>query len=123
LVDVATEGQAWMMPGGTSIARSYRLTFARLAERIVGAGLLTEGEMEPYLALHDDTAFVSVINVPMAARGRRPEACPEPDGVGRRLLGRRRSRRGRGGDRASSQTVPPSSRTWWRTRAPVEALA
>jgi len=72
LVDVEAEGQVWTMRAGAPVTRFYRVTFTQLAERIVGAGLLTVHEMEQYLALYDDPAFVSLSNILMAAWGRRP---------------------------------------------------
>jgi SAM-dependent methyltransferase len=74
LVDVATEGRVFMMPAGSSLARFYRVSFAQLRDRLVGAGLLTEHELEQLLALYDDPAFVGMSNILMAAWGRRPQA-------------------------------------------------
>jgi SAM-dependent methyltransferase len=71
LVDVETEGQVWTMRPGMPVTRFYRVTWTQLTERIVGTGLLTAYEMEQYLALHDDPAFVSLSNILMGAWGRR----------------------------------------------------
>src|SRR5262249_4594109 len=72
LADVATEGQVWAMRPGMSVTLFYRVSWTQLGARLVGAGLLTAQEMEQYLALHDDPAFVSLSNILRGGWGRRP---------------------------------------------------
>src|SRR5262249_50137019 len=78
LVDVETEGQVWTMRPGMSVTQFYRVSWTQLADRLVGAGLLTAQEMEQYLALHDDPAFVSLSNILMGAWGRRTTSSGPP---------------------------------------------
>jgi hypothetical protein len=69
-----------MMPAGSLLARFYQVSVSQLRERIVGAGLLTEHELEQHLALYDDPSFVSMSYIRMAVWGRRsmgPEACAD----------------------------------------------
>jgi SAM-dependent methyltransferase len=72
LVDIETAGDAWTMRPEMSATRFYRLTWVQLTERIVGTGLLTAAELEQYLAIYDDAAFVSLSNILMGVWGRRP---------------------------------------------------
>jgi SAM-dependent methyltransferase len=77
LVDIATEGRVFMMPAGSLLARFTQVSVSQLRERIVGAGLLTEHELEQFLALYDDPTFISMSHTRMAVWGRRsmgPEA-------------------------------------------------
>jgi ubiquinone/menaquinone biosynthesis C-methylase UbiE len=71
LVDLETEGQAWMMRRAMAVTRFYHVTWTQLAQHIVGTGLLTAHELEQYLALYDDPAFVSLSNILIGAWGRR----------------------------------------------------
>ncbi len=59
------------MHAGTPAARFWRLTFEQLHERIVASGLLTNEEMDEFLAAHDDEDFVWMCNIIMAAWGRK----------------------------------------------------
>jgi SAM-dependent methyltransferase len=74
LVEVGTEGRVWMMPAGSSLAQFYQVTFSQLSDRIFGAGLLNEQELEQFLALYDDVTFFSMSQILMAAWGRRPKS-------------------------------------------------
>jgi SAM-dependent methyltransferase len=74
LVDVQAEGRVLMTRGGSPDARFWRVTFTQLQERMVATGLLTDQEMEQFLALYDDPNFVLMGPVLMAVWGRRTVA-------------------------------------------------
>jgi SAM-dependent methyltransferase len=71
LGEVDAEGRVPVMYAGTPAARFWRLTFEQLHERIVGSGLLTNEEMDEFLAAHDDEDFVWMGNIIMAVWGRK----------------------------------------------------
>ena len=74
LVDVETEGQVWTMRRGRPVTRFHHVTWTQLAQHIVGTGLLTANELEQYLTLYDDPAFVSLSNTLIGAWGRKVPA-------------------------------------------------
>jgi hypothetical protein len=51
LVEVDAAGQVQMIRAGTASARVWQLTMAQLRDRIVGRGLLTEEELDQWVAL------------------------------------------------------------------------
>jgi SAM-dependent methyltransferase len=72
LLDVEGEGRVNVIRAGTSHARVVQLSISQLRDRIVGAGLLTDEDMDPLLALFDDPGFVAMgVNL-MAVWGRVP---------------------------------------------------
>lgn len=77
LEDVGGEGRIPVTHGGSDAALFYRRTAEQLRERLLGGGI-TKEELDVYLALHDDPAFVFVEGAMMAAWGRRP-APPSAD--------------------------------------------
>jgi hypothetical protein len=72
LFDVDGEGRVSVSHAGTPSARMWQLTFAQRRDRIVGAGLLTDEEMDRFLALYDDPDFVAIDYIVMAVWGRKP---------------------------------------------------
>jgi SAM-dependent methyltransferase len=73
LLDVDAAGRVLMLRAQTPYARLWQLTIAQLRDRIVGAGLLTDEEVDRFLALHDDGDFVAMGWVVMAVWGRKPD--------------------------------------------------
>ena len=61
-----------MIAAGTPAARIYQLSVAQLRERIVSAGLLSDAEVDRFLALFDDPALVTMGHNVMAVWGRKP---------------------------------------------------
>jgi hypothetical protein len=49
----------------------WQLTIAQRRNRITGEGLLTDEEMDKYLALYDDPQFVAMDYMVMAVWGRK----------------------------------------------------
>ena len=72
LIDVDAVGRVEMFRSRTPLSQFWQLTFAQLRGRIVGAGLLTDDEMEQFLALHDDAGFYAMSHIVMKVRGRKP---------------------------------------------------
>ncbi|HLF40156.1 MAG TPA: hypothetical protein VI854_01650 [Acidimicrobiia bacterium] len=73
LVDVEADGHLFVVPGGSPLAVWYRQSIEALRARIVGAGFVTEREVERAVALLDDPGFSLMTPVLVSARGRRPE--------------------------------------------------
>jgi SAM-dependent methyltransferase len=73
LLDVDAAGRVLTLRAQTPYARLWKLTIAQLRDRIVGAGLLTDEEVDRFLALHDDGDFVAMGWVMMAVWGRKPD--------------------------------------------------
>jgi SAM-dependent methyltransferase len=71
LVDVDGEGRVPMIRAGKPNARMWQLTMTQRRDRITGAGLLTDEEMDQYLALFDDEEFVAMDYMVMAVWGRK----------------------------------------------------
>jgi SAM-dependent methyltransferase len=71
-VEVEGEGEMSMLHAGTPAARFWQLTIAQVRDRIVGAGLLTDEEVDRFIALHDDAGFVAMGYGLMAVWGRKP---------------------------------------------------
>jgi SAM-dependent methyltransferase len=71
LVEVDAEGRVPILHAGTPSARFWRLTFEQLRDRMVGSGLLTNEDLDQYLAAHEDEDFVWMGNIIMAVWGRR----------------------------------------------------
>jgi SAM-dependent methyltransferase len=72
LVDVDGEGCVPVTHAGSLSARMWQLTMAQRRDRMVGAGLLTDEEMDRFLALYDDTSFTAMDYIFMAVWGRKP---------------------------------------------------
>jgi 2-polyprenyl-3-methyl-5-hydroxy-6-metoxy-1,4-benzoquinol methylase len=72
LLDVDGAGRVPVIHAATPYARFWQLTIAQLRDRIVGAGLLTDEELDRFLALHDDASFVAMGYAIMAVWGRKP---------------------------------------------------
>jgi SAM-dependent methyltransferase len=72
LLDVEGEGRVPVIRAGTPAARVVQLSIAQLRDRIVGAGLLTDEDMERFLALFDDPGLVAMWFIVMAVWGRKP---------------------------------------------------
>jgi hypothetical protein len=73
LTEVQAEGRVLLRCAGAS-AEVARLTVEQLREDIVSAGHATEAEIEAYVALLHDPAFVAVAMTLFAVWGRRAEA-------------------------------------------------
>jgi SAM-dependent methyltransferase len=74
LIDVDAEGRVPMLRAGTPQARFWQLTFAQLRDRMVNTGLITDEEMDEFLALHDHQDFVWMGGILMAVWGTAPRA-------------------------------------------------
>ncbi|HLI50686.1 MAG TPA: methyltransferase domain-containing protein [Thermomicrobiaceae bacterium] len=72
LHDLDGEGRVSVVAAGTLSARGQQLSLAQQRDRIVGAGLLTEEEMDRFLALFDDPGLVTIGITLMAVWGRKP---------------------------------------------------
>jgi SAM-dependent methyltransferase len=72
LLEVGGEGRLPLIHAGSPCARMWQLTTAQRRDRITGAGLLTDEEMDKYLALYDDAQFVAMDYMVMAVWGRKP---------------------------------------------------
>jgi SAM-dependent methyltransferase len=73
LVNVGNEGRVWVMEGGSAGARWFRLSLAHLRPRLVGAGMLTDEEVERMLELFDDPNWSAFSPIILAAWGRRSD--------------------------------------------------
>jgi SAM-dependent methyltransferase len=71
LVDVDGEGRVPLIRAGSPNARMWQLTINQIRDRIIGAGLLTDDEMDRYLALYDDAGFAAMDFLLMAVWGRK----------------------------------------------------
>jgi SAM-dependent methyltransferase len=71
LRDVDATGSVPILHGGTLGGQFWRLTYTQYRERMVGTGLITEDEIEQFLALFDDPEFVWMPSTSIAAWGRR----------------------------------------------------
>jgi hypothetical protein len=60
--------------GGTASVDLYRLTFAQVRDRLIGAGLVDEPTFAAALAVLDDPAVVALAPVLIGARGQRVQA-------------------------------------------------
>jgi SAM-dependent methyltransferase len=58
LADVDAAVLSAITRGGATIARFWQLTWQLLGPAVLAAGVLTTGELDRYLALHDDPAMV-----------------------------------------------------------------
>lgn len=72
LADVEARGGLSVVPGGSLYAAWYRQSIEALRPRIVGAGFVTEREVERAVALLDDPGFELMTPVLISAWGRRP---------------------------------------------------
>ena len=72
LVDLGAEGRVAVAYGGSPTARVWRLTTEQVREALVGTGVLSEGELERYLALLEDPGFAWLMPTVVAVWGRRP---------------------------------------------------
>ncbi|HEY8884777.1 MAG TPA: methyltransferase domain-containing protein [Chloroflexota bacterium] len=72
LIDVDAAGNIQMLRAHTPFARCMQLTYAQNRVRIVGANLLTDEEMDRFIALHDDEDFAGMSHLQMAVWGRKP---------------------------------------------------
>lgn len=77
LTEVQVEGRVPLRYAGAT-AEVARLTVEQLREDIVSAGYATEAEIEAYVALLHDPAFIAVGLTLFAVWGRRAEAFPTP---------------------------------------------
>jgi SAM-dependent methyltransferase len=71
LVDVDGEGRVPMIRAGTPNAHMWRLTITQRRDQLTRAGLLTDEEMDRYLALYDDAGLVAMDYMVMAVWGRK----------------------------------------------------
>jgi hypothetical protein len=60
-----------MIRAGTPNAHMWRLTITQRRDQLTRAGLLTDEEMDRYLALYDDAGFVAMDYMVMAVWGRK----------------------------------------------------
>jgi SAM-dependent methyltransferase len=72
LVEVEGEGEMSIVHAGTPAARLWQLTITQVRDRMVGAGLLTNEEVDRFIALHDDAGFVAMSLCTIAVWGRKP---------------------------------------------------
>jgi SAM-dependent methyltransferase len=72
LVEVDAVGRVQMIRARTAWARVWQLTMAQLRDRIVDAGLLTNQEIDQWLALHDVEGFAAMHGIEMKVWGRKP---------------------------------------------------
>jgi SAM-dependent methyltransferase len=72
LVEVEGEGGMSIVHAGTAAARLWQLTIRQVGDRIVGAGLLTNEELDRFIALHDDPGFVAMSLCTIGVWGRKP---------------------------------------------------
>jgi SAM-dependent methyltransferase len=72
LCDLGNEGRAYVTRGGTAGARWSLLSVAHLRGRLVGAGKLTDAELDYMLELFDDPNWEALSLLLLAAWGRRP---------------------------------------------------
>jgi SAM-dependent methyltransferase len=72
LIDVDAMGHVEIVRAGTPWAKIWQLTFAQLRGRIVGAGLLTDEQMDQLLALHDNAGFFAMNRLQLKVWGRKP---------------------------------------------------
>jgi SAM-dependent methyltransferase len=72
LGSVEGEGCVTAIHAGSTSGRMWQLTFTQCRERIVGAGLLTDEDMDEFLALFDDASFAAMDYIVMAVWGRKP---------------------------------------------------
>jgi hypothetical protein len=73
LIDVDGEGHVPLIHAGAASARMWQLTMAQRRPQIAGAGLLTDEEMDRFLALFSDSSFVAMDFMVMTVWGRKPE--------------------------------------------------
>ena len=73
LIDVGNEGRVWVMEGGSAGARWFRWSLAHLRTRLVGAGMLTDDEVERMLELFEDPNWSAFSPIILAAWGRRAD--------------------------------------------------
>ena len=71
LTDVGNEGRVWLMEGGSPGARWFKLSMQHLRSRLVGAGKLSDDEVDRMLALFDDPDWSALSPIIMAAWGHR----------------------------------------------------
>jgi SAM-dependent methyltransferase len=72
LLNVDAEGRVSVLRSGNTVERFWQLTCTQVRERVVSAGLLTQAEMDDFLALHDDEDFSCLGPVVLAVWGRKP---------------------------------------------------
>jgi SAM-dependent methyltransferase len=72
LHEVDATGRVLMIRAGSALAGVWQLTMAQVRGRIVDSGLLTEEEVDEWIAVHDDEAFVVVHGIEMKAWGSKP---------------------------------------------------
>jgi len=70
-----------MIRAGSALAGVWQLTMAQVRDRIVGSGLLTEEEVDEWIAVHDDEAFVVMHGIEMKAWGASPVDLLAPERV------------------------------------------
>jgi SAM-dependent methyltransferase len=73
LRDLGNEGRVWVMQCGSPGARWFRLSLAHLRTRLVGAGMLTDDEVERMLEFFEDPNWSAFSPIIMAAWGRLSE--------------------------------------------------
>jgi 2-polyprenyl-3-methyl-5-hydroxy-6-metoxy-1,4-benzoquinol methylase len=62
----------WTAAGDHPVGKVYRMTFERLRERVTGQGLLTQEEVDQFLAEIQSPDFHAITGVHVAAWGRKP---------------------------------------------------
>jgi len=72
LSDVRVEGRVTTIQGGSPQAQLWRMSFMQVREPTVRAGLMSDQELDAFLALLDDPDFSWMGMTVMSARGRRP---------------------------------------------------
>jgi hypothetical protein len=73
--DVQLKGSTreWTAAGDHPVGKVYRMTVERLRERIIHAGLLTDEEVDQFLADIQSPEFHAITGIHCAAWGRKPE--------------------------------------------------
>jgi SAM-dependent methyltransferase len=73
LMNVGNEGRVWVMEGGSAGARWFRWSLAHLRTRLVGAGMLTDDEVDRMLELFDDPNWSAFSPIILTAWGQRSD--------------------------------------------------
>jgi SAM-dependent methyltransferase len=72
LVEVDAVGRVQMLRSGSPWSRVWQLTMEEVRSRVVSAGLLTDEEVDEWIALHDNEGFVAMHGIEMKVWGRKP---------------------------------------------------
>jgi SAM-dependent methyltransferase len=72
LIEIGSEGRAYMWRGGGPGGTIWQLTLAQLREPMIASGLVTAADLDALFALCDDPRFSIMSQIVMAGWGRRP---------------------------------------------------